>query len=69
MSVAIVTGANGFVGRHLCDELVRHGWQVRVITRGPAPVETRRYGTRARHRARLRGLLAGGGRDHPVLIR
>jgi UDP-glucose 4-epimerase len=42
MSVAIVTGANGFVGRHLCDELVRHGWQVRVITRGPAPVETRK---------------------------
>ena len=42
MSTAIVTGANGFVGRHLCDELVRHGWRVRVITRGEAPTGTTR---------------------------
>ena len=37
MSTAVVTGANGFIGRHLCGELVRLGWHVRVITRGAAP--------------------------------
>ena len=28
MSVALVTGAGGFVGRHLCDRLVADGWDV-----------------------------------------
>ena len=36
----LVTGANGFVGRILCQHLARSGWQVRAaIHRGPAAPE------------------------------
>lgn len=28
-----VTGANGFIGRHLCDHFRRQGWQVRGLVR------------------------------------
>lgn len=29
----VVTGANGFIGRHVCAELSREGWQVRALVR------------------------------------
>ncbi len=29
----LVTGANGFVGRHVCTEIIKRGWQVRVACR------------------------------------
>lgn len=32
---ALVTGASGFVGRHLCPELVAAGWTVRAVVRSP----------------------------------
>lgn len=32
-AVAVVTGANGFVGRALCPVLVERGWHVRVVQR------------------------------------
>jgi dihydroflavonol-4-reductase len=32
-----VTGGNGFLGRHLCAELLRRGWRVRSLHRGDAP--------------------------------
>lgn len=32
---ALVTGANGFVGRSLCAEMLRRGWQVRGAVRSP----------------------------------
>ena len=34
MTRALVTGAGGFIGHALCDELVRLGWQVRAVSRG-----------------------------------
>lgn len=37
MKTAIVTGAGGFIGRHLTAHLLRRGWQVKVISGGPAP--------------------------------
>ena len=30
---ALVTGANGFIGSHLCRELVNHGFRVRALVR------------------------------------
>ena len=33
MPVALVTGANGFIGRRLCTTLVARGWRVVAITR------------------------------------
>ena len=33
MSRILVTGANGFVGKPLCVELLRHGWTVRAAIR------------------------------------
>lgn len=39
MSRALVTGASGFVGRPLCEEMLRRGWQVVAAVRsfGQAP--------------------------------
>jgi nucleoside-diphosphate-sugar epimerase len=36
MRVAVVTGAGGFVGRHLCAELARRGWRVRIVSSQPS---------------------------------
>ena len=30
---ALVTGASGFLGRHLCHQLISEGWEVRSLTR------------------------------------
>lgn len=32
---ALVTGANGFIGSHLAEELVRRGWEVSCLVRRP----------------------------------
>jgi len=34
----LVTGAGGFVGRHVCARLLAAGWRVRGLTRGGAPL-------------------------------
>lgn len=36
MNNVLVTGGTGFIGRHLCRDLVADGWQVEVLTRNPA---------------------------------
>ena len=33
---ALVTGATGFIGSHLADELLRRGWRVRCLIRRPS---------------------------------
>jgi GDP-4-dehydro-6-deoxy-D-mannose reductase len=41
--VALVTGATGFVGRHLIDALLQTSWSVVALTRrGPTPPDTER---------------------------
>ena len=30
---ALVTGGTGFVGSHLVEELVKHGYEIRILTR------------------------------------
>lgn len=35
MAVALVTGASGFIGRHLSRELRSRGWDVRAVVRHP----------------------------------
>ena len=32
---ALVTGANGFLGRYIVEQLLQSGWQVRTLTRNP----------------------------------
>ena len=36
MKTVLVTGANGFVGRHVCQRLVENGWRVRAAVRDGA---------------------------------
>lgn len=33
MTKVLVTGANGFIGRHLCAHLAQRGWDVRAVVR------------------------------------
>src|SRR5688572_16450647 len=37
--VAFVTGASGFVGRHLIEELAAHEWKVRALVRTSSATE------------------------------
>lgn len=39
--IAVVTGANGFVGGVLCRHLARDGWEVRALVRDPASMAGR----------------------------
>jgi UDP-glucose 4-epimerase len=39
MTKILVTGANGFVGRALCDEFVRKGYRVRAVVRDVTKVQ------------------------------
>jgi len=42
MSLALVTGASGFVGNHVAADLLAHGWRVRALVR-PAGMSARRW--------------------------
>jgi nucleoside-diphosphate-sugar epimerase len=37
--VVLVTGATGFIGHHVCRDLLSAGFKVRVLTRGETPLE------------------------------
>ena len=37
--VVLVTGATGFIGHHVCRDLLSAGFKVRVLTRGGTPLE------------------------------
>jgi len=62
---ALITGATGFVGRHLVAELVRRGWQCRCLTRNPTKAAfLERPGVEIRRgdvtdRASIRGIAEG----------
>ncbi len=36
MTSGLVTGATGFIGRHLCERLLADGWTVKAVVRDPA---------------------------------
>lgn len=42
MSTALVTGATGFIGHHVAQDLIDHGWQVRALVR-PASLPAARW--------------------------
>ncbi len=42
MSTALVTGATGFIGHHVAQDLLEHGWTVRALIR-PASIGDRRW--------------------------
>lgn len=35
-STVLVTGANGFLGSHVADQFLRHGYKVRAAVRDPS---------------------------------
>lgn len=35
-STVLVTGANGFLGSHIADQFLRHGYKVRAAVRDPS---------------------------------
>jgi len=37
--LALITGANGFVGRAMCEEMLRRGWRVRAAVRSSAKIQ------------------------------
>ncbi len=41
-SQVAVTGATGFIGTHLCTELLRHGYRVRALVRDPGRAQALR---------------------------
>lgn len=43
--LAVLTGATGFIGRHLAERLDRDGWRLRVFTRRPEAAAELRYGS------------------------
>jgi len=49
---ALVTGAGGFVGRHLVDRLRSDGWDVVALTRAQVDLADARAGAAAAERAR-----------------
>lgn len=36
--MVLITGANGFLGRHLCTEMLQQGWRVKTATRSVDPL-------------------------------
>lgn len=40
MKTAFITGATGFLGSHLCNQLQQQGWQVTALCRRPQPKQT-----------------------------
>jgi nucleoside-diphosphate-sugar epimerase len=62
-SIVLVTGANGFLGRHVCEHLSRTGHAVRALVRSPnsslAPGSHRVVANDLRDSAALREALAG----------
>ena len=43
----LVTGANGFAGRSVCRLLLKRGWRVRAVVRGPVQADALRNGINA----------------------
>ena len=41
MSRVLVTGADGFIGQSLCEEMLHRGWQVRASVRSPCQSHAR----------------------------
>ena len=39
-SVIVVTGAGGVVGRQVCDHLNTLGYQLRILSRNPAAIQS-----------------------------
>ena len=39
-----MTGASGFVGKAICETLIEHGWQVRVLARDPTQIGEKKPG-------------------------
>jgi uncharacterized protein (TIGR01777 family) len=52
MATVLITGGTGFIGRHLCQQLVAENWQVIVLTRS-SKAGTRQLPDDVRHKVRL----------------
>lgn len=57
MPCVLVTGADGFVGKALCAEMISKGWEVRASIRAPNKINSLPHGVEAAIKAGIKRVI------------